>query len=172
MKYIFLFFILNLICFGALAVLSEKLPLFAPEQLEYLRTNYGVNNNEEFLKFFDEMKQDGLILEVVNRQSLEILGAVSFLNLFTLLATIHLLADKLFFKTIEQLPNIRNAVRRALFITIMISGFLILRLYNLMEWYLAAFVIALFLFIEYIIYRINLTKKAKQDEVQGFTQAE
>jgi hypothetical protein len=172
MKFIFLFFALNLICFGALAVLSENLPLFADEQLEYLYENYGVNNNEEFFKFFDEMKQDGLILEVVNRQNVEIIGVIALLNLFTLLTTLHLLVDKLFFKTIDEVPNTRIAVRRSLLISLITFGFLILRLYNLLEWYVVVFVVVLFMFIEFTLYKFNLAKQFTQNELPETPRAE
>lgn len=166
MKYIFLFFILNLICFGILAVLTDKLPLFAPEQLQFLEETYGIDNNEEFSEFFSEMKSQGLLLEVVNRQNLEILSLVAFANLFTLLTTIHLLVDKLFFKTVAQSPSIRTAVRRAFLLTIIIVGFIALRLYNLLEWYIVLFVLVLFFFIEYTIYRYSQSKIIESNEIQ------
>jgi len=174
MKYIFLFFVLNLICFGALAVLSDRLPIFTPEQLELLQSNYGINSIEAFSTFFNEMKSQGLILEMVNRQNIEIVGGLAFLNLFTLLTTIHLLIDKLFFKTISEAPNIGNAVRRSLLISLIVATFLVLRLYNMLEWYLVLFVAILFLFVEFVLYKVQLSKKnnIETNEIQGITNNE
>lgn len=174
MKYIFLFFVLNLICFGALAVLSDRLPIFTPEQLEFLQVNYGIDNNEAFTTFFNEMKSQGLILEMVNRQNIEIVGGVAFLNLFTLLTTVHLFLDKLFFKTIAEAPNTGNAIRRSLLVSLIISTFLLLKLYNLLEWYLVVFVVVLFIFIEFVLYKVKLSKKinVENNEIQGVTNQE
>ncbi|MBP9759066.1 hypothetical protein KBD45_05205 [Candidatus Dojkabacteria bacterium] len=174
MKYIFLFFVLNLICFGALAVLSDRLPIFTPQQLEFLQGNYGIDNNEAFATFFDEMKSQGLILEMVNKQNAEIVGGVAFLNLLTLLTTIHLLIDKLFFKTISEAPSTGNAIRRSLLLSLIVGTFIILKLYNLLEWYLVLFVAVLFIFVEFVLYKVKLSKKiiTENDEIQGTTNQE
>lgn len=166
MKYIFLFFVLNLVCFGILAVVTKNLPLFAPEQLEYLKINYGISDNEAFELFFDEMKNQGLILEIVNKQNVEIVGVVAFLNLFTLLISLHLFIDKLFFRTITESPSIRDAVRRALVLSIICFGFLVLKLYNILEWYIVIFVLLLSMFIEIVIFNLKKTRQLKNETAQ------
>ncbi len=160
MKNIFIFLVINILALGVLLYLLDNLPLFEKEQIQLLEEKYNVVSNEEFYAFIEQLKAKGFLYDIINKQNFWTMIFVVFVTIFSFCNFVHLLIDKLFFKSFYQEPSLPPSLRRSIIISILILSIFFLKFFALLDPLFVVLFILIFILLE-LIFRENKTEKSE-----------
>lgn len=143
-----LIYLLNFLSIWDFNVLNENLE------------DFNVDTQTEFNEFIVEMKETGLILDLINLRNFFTIQVFVLIVFVFSFSTLHLLFDKLFFKKFYESPSLKIAYRRSM----LIGSYLILvntiRIITRLDLFLV-FILS-FIGIILFIVELSLSRKIKE----------
>jgi hypothetical protein len=108
--------------------LINELSVWDQAYIDNYIDQYSIDTNTEFNDFLEEARNQGVILDFLNKRNIIIIHVVGIVAATALLSTIYLIINKLFFKKYFESPDHVEAIRRSLWIPITIAFLNFLRL--------------------------------------------
>lgn len=172
-KIIITVFISMFLC-GLFIYLVNNLAVFDQDEIDYFREKYNLLTSEEFEKFFMDLKNAGLLFQIVKTKNFVSITIVAFMLLVTSFSVIHMFIDKLFFKRFYEDPNILKAFRRGIFFAAFIIIILLLKIFSVLDPLVFVGILILIVGLEFVITKYltgsnetnNEDKKVKKETLK------
>lgn len=163
-----LIFLLIGLFFAILFVyLLSNLSVWNTDELVKILDRLNIKSGESFELFIEESKSAGIIFDYLNLRNIVVIFITWSATFVCLFSALHMFVDKLFKRKIKEEPDYITAIRRGIFIILMVDFLVILRLFlGATTIGLITFIAFLtsFLLIELNIYRTK--RKQKRGENQ------
>ena len=165
MRRALIFLLIGLFFALLLAYLLSNLSVWNTDELLKILERLDIKSNKSFELFIEESKSAGIIFDYLNLRNIIVIFLIWSATFVCLFSSSHMFIDKLFKRKIKEEPDYVTAIRRGIFIILMINFLIILRLFlgattiGLVTF--VAFLVS-FLLIELNIYRTKRKKKKPQ----------
>lgn len=128
---------------------------------------FSIDTGREFEEFIDDSIKAGIIFDYLDIKNVLILHIFTFLTITSFISTIHMFVDKLFFKKFFEEPDVSVAIRRSIWVSIILFMFNFIRVFGVLS--IFYIVIVLIVIIIIILVELSFAKKNTivEKEVEG-----
>jgi hypothetical protein len=150
--------------------LVQNLSPWQQEAVDQYIEEFNISTGAEFEEFIKDSISAGIIFDYLDIKNVLVLidfASISFISLFT---AFHIFIDKLFFKKPYEEPSLNTALRRSIWIPMLVLIFNLIRLVNGINYLtliVTAFLIGVVVYVEYSYYRANKLSKMLQQSFES-----
>lgn len=159
MKLIASLIITGLACLILVLFFMRKFSPFDQVKLDNLATELKLADQQELEFVLDQMLEEGNIYQLFDYRYVSVLFLLIGGFIVSTVSAIHISIDKLFFKTVQQRPDIIVALRRSLLLYLTIIGLYVFYILNNLTLPNILLVLGLFIFIELAFLQISRNKQ-------------
>lgn len=150
MRRVFIFFMLSIVFFGLFSFMISNLEFMDVTKLDSFQDEFHIQNQEDFDIVFEQIKDKGLALNYINLNNFFALIIILICLCFSTLCAIHLVVDKMFFKTFYQQPDLLPALRRGFLLSFGFCSIILLRVLAVLNIWLVISILIIIVLVEYM----------------------